>query len=203
MADMQSIRFYAELNGVVNGEGISVQGCGWLVPHRGITSGTYMLRTIPKQFDPKLLAACLITGYPNACAPSPNHENPFGSHAYKYERSLRFREGYRLQLNTDCRYEGDALHSQFNLSGTAPSKALVALSDIDETWTPAGAGEIGGEFSATWHAADGSSISAEALSLYRIHADVALRRPISRHIRVEASSIGEGILLLFQDSQLV
>jgi hypothetical protein len=160
--------FLADLRGRINGQAIQLSGSGKIVHENGVVHGTYILRKIPVPFDPAILSACLLTGYPNICATRNGVRNPFGNHPYEYTRQLSFRSGGELMLKTSCKHRGNMLISRFELEGHLDTPKLVAVEPITETWEANGRGAICGAFVVAWRTESGALFVADARSEYRI-----------------------------------
>lgn len=193
--------FLAELSGYINGQPIELSGSGIVDPTSGITSGNYILRKLPDDFDPIVLSACLITGYPNICASKDGIDNPFGKHSYRYERTINFRNGGELHLHTECKYVNEKLDSRFYLKGHLTTPALDVVEPIIESWEPGQDSQVNGNFVIAWRCKDGSLLVAEADTKYTIFADVKISHLLHRYIAV-TPNISGNYLSLYQDSEL-
>ncbi|MBI5450160.1 MAG: hypothetical protein HY940_02270 [Gammaproteobacteria bacterium] len=201
MSTLAKREFSAELIGQINGQSIELGGNGTIDPVSGITSGKYMLRRLPNDFDPTVLSACLITGYPNVCATKGGIENPFGEYPYRYERAINFRNGGRLRLRTECKYVNGRLDSQFYLEGHVTTPALDTVEPIIESWEPGQDAQVHGNFVVAWRCKDGSLFVAEADTKYTILADVKIDHFLHRYIAVTPKFTNDS-LSLHQDSEL-
>lgn len=193
--------FTAELSGYINGQPIDLIGNGTIDPMLGVTSGKYTLRNLPDDFPPAILSACLITGYPNVCATKGDIDNPFGKHPYQYERTIRFRNGGKLHLRTECKYVNEKLESQFHLEGHITAPILDAVEPIMESWEPGQNAQVNGNFIIAWRCRDGSLFIAEANTKYTIFADVKISHLLHRYIAV-TPRLENDCLFLYQDSEL-
>jgi hypothetical protein len=202
MTGTARIDFVAQLRGEVNGQAIVVDGEGSIVQHLGVTSGTYFLRELPKSFDPKLLAACLVTGYPSACSDSPEHKNPFGDVEYNYLRELDLGSAGALTLLVDCTYQRGHLVSNFLLNGTARVTDLGGLHPIIETWERTSDREIRGTFSIAWSRPNAAALAAQASSKYTLAGPTKMPPHLRREIHVTPRLLDRGVFSLFQVSSL-
>ena len=112
-----SLTFSATMTGSVNHEALSLTGQGQIDPSLGLAEGRYTFRTLPKSFDPNLLTAFLITGYPDAAASIGNVANLFRDHSYGYRRTVTFREGGELRFRASCMLKGGHITSKLHLVG--------------------------------------------------------------------------------------
>jgi len=193
--------FLAELSGSVNGQPIELYGGGVIAPASGITSGEYSLKRVPDGFDPIVLTACLITGYPNVCATKGVVKNPFGEYPYRYERKIVFRNGGELHLSAECKYVNGKLDSRFHLEGQVTAPPLYAVEPIIESWEPGEDAQIHGNFVVGWRCKDGKLFVAEASSKYTILADVKIDNLLHRYLAV-TPKIENDKMSLHQDSEL-
>lgn len=161
------MKFKAHLDGVVNKQPIKLHGKGTLCENSGKTHGEYDLLKIPEGFDPMLLSAVLITGYPNASHSHNNVKNIFKGHSYSYERNIDFRNGGKLNLKVKCRRENDLFHSIFELTGHVECNGLTSVEPLVESWQPISLGHVKGHFMAAWQSDDGL-IAADAFTDYKI-----------------------------------
>ncbi|MDR5790300.1 hypothetical protein P9281_27520 [Caballeronia sp. LP003] len=200
MTSLVKREFSAELIGLINGQPIELVGGGSFDPQGGVTIGQYQLKKLPRDFDPKILTACLITGYPNVCA-SEQVDNPFGNLSYSYRRTLSFKGQQTLRLKTACDYAGDKLVSKFSVSGYVPELEIESIEPIVESWEPSDESTLRGKFAIGWKHRGGDLTVADALSEYSINGDVAVANLLHRHIRISAD-YSNGILYLRQTSSL-
>jgi hypothetical protein len=164
---MSAIPFSAKLGGSVNGETIHVTGKGHVDAALGVTDGTYDFR-VPADFDPMLLSAFLICGYPNATACMDKVTNVFAAKSYEYRRTLKLREGGEIQQRAAITYGKDGLESQFYLTGYARVPKLTGVEPVVESWEPNGPGGIRGHFAIAWTTEKGFLVVGDANSSYQI-----------------------------------
>ena len=202
MSKIAQREFFAELLGHVNGAPIELSGLGTVDSMSGVTSGTYTLSRMPPDFDPRLLSACLITGYPNVCAARQlGVENPFGDHAYEYQRTIDFGNRGELKLKTTCEYAENRLLSRFELTGNIVAKDLCSVEPIIESWEPSYAATINGKFTIAWRDGTGQFLIGHAKTKYKIKSDVLLNRMLNRYIRINPQ-MSAAQLSLHQQSEL-
>lgn len=202
MSRMVRIEFLAELHGEVNGQPIHVVGEGSIVQALGVTSGTYFTRQLPENFDPKLLAGCLVTGYPSACALAGKIDNPFGLSDYSYCRTLGIPGRGKLDLAVNCRYEGGRLVSTFLLHGAVQLPSLKEVGPITETWGRTTECQIDAYFDMHWTAEAGQTVVVEASSRYHIENPSIIPETLTRSIEVTPRVLGNGVFTLFQISAI-
>lgn len=204
MTRMVRQEFVAELLGEVNGQPIQVYGQGSILRDLGVTAGTYMVRKLPDYFDPKLLAACLVTGYPSACAGRTGLSNPFGLRNYSYTRRMQFSNGGELQLDVRCEQTNNRLASTFQLTGELIAPNVGDPGPIVESWLPVSESAIDGDFEIEWGEPDGSTpLRLRASSKYVIDDRLPeVPRRASRSIAVTPRMVSEHVLSLFQLSHL-
>jgi hypothetical protein len=195
----QVLEYTAVLNGCVNDQEIIVTGAGKIIVRDGLTEGTYELVKLPTEFDPAVLEAVLITGYPNACAPLDGSPNVFQGKSYHYRRLLSFQENEQLLLNAVCQVDGNRLTSKFTLKGTAPKVKIEDVAPLVEAWEPTGSQEIAGQFRIVWQTVDGGYIRADAQSEYFPGNSTANMPVLHRYISISAKIEGR-ILTLTQKS---
>lgn len=169
---MKTLPFKATLTGRVNNHKISVKGAGRVDPAVGVTDGIYEF-DVPDGFDPMLLSAFLICGYPHATAPIECTPNIFHEKSYEYRRKLVIRDGGELNQVAKVSISKEGINSRFHLTGWIPD--LCGLTDIEpvvESWEPLGPGGIRGHFTITWKTASGALVTGDAFSNYQIETDV-------------------------------
>ena len=196
------VNFEAELLGHVNDQSIHVEGEGTIVQPHGIVAGTYLLRKMPKNFDPRILSACLVTGYPSACASTANLENPFSSLPYSYIRKLDFGENGHLILEVDCPYREGRLMSRFKLNGNVATETLGVPNEITEYWTRSSENTIDATFDITWANGEPSGITAKTRSRYVISGTPSIPATLKRTIKVTPKIVADGVFSLFQETWL-
>lgn len=199
---MVRLEFIAELRGEVNGQPILVEGEGSIVQELGVTAGTYFVRRLPEDFDPKLLAGCLVTGYPSACSHSHAITNPFGLSDYTYERALRIPDRGDLKLAVDCRYEKGRLVSRFSLNGTVSVKNIGLVGPITEVWQRSSDHSIAASFDMNWSGDCDSEIQVQTSSQYRIRDPLPIPDRVTRRIEVTPRVHSNGVFTLFQVSSI-
>ena len=202
MSKMVRLEFIAELRGEVNGQPIHVEGEGSIVQELGVTAGTYFVRRLPEDFDPKLLAGCLVTGYPSACSHSHEITNPFGLSDYKYERALHIPGRGNLVLAVDCKYEGGRLVSRFSLNGTVDVRNIGIVEPITETWQRSTDHSIAAKFDMNWGGDIGPEIQVKTSSEYHIQDPLPIPDRVTRLIEVTPRMLGDGVFTLFQVSSI-
>ncbi|MFZ2864411.1 MAG: hypothetical protein WA440_06635 [Ignavibacteriaceae bacterium] len=201
MSLMVKQEFIAELSGCINNQPIALEGSGTIDTSLGITSGKYLLKKLPDDFDPIVLGACLVTGYPNVCATSNGIENPFGNHQYEYERYINFQNGGKLHLRTKCDFINGKLDSRFYLTGHIVTPTLDSIEPIIESWIPGIECQVDGNFVIAWRCKDKSLFIAEARTKYKILADVKINHLLHRYISLVPQH-SHNKLSLYQDSHL-
>lgn len=173
------IEFSAHVNGILNGEPIRVDGAGHIDPSHGLTDGTYEYQ-VPESFDPMLLSAFLICGYPNAAGRIGEVPNIFAGRGYDYFRTLRLRDGMgEVHQRASIRVQGNRIESKMHLRGTARTPKLVGIEPVVESWEPDGPGGIRGHFAIGWRTDGGSYVMGDATSRY--HIATADRQPGVMH----------------------
>lgn len=202
MAKLVRREFIAELFGTINGQPIVLDGGGLVDSQSGVTSGRYELRHLPEDFDPRILSACLITGYPSVCASNGEVPNPFGDHPYSYRRKISFRNGGCLSLETACSYQDNRLISRFHIDGSVGTKPLRSVEPIIEIWEPSDQATIRGAFTIAWRELSGTLLIADASTEYLIDGDVAFSQLMHRRISIKPDYRGTS-LTLYQDSELL
>lgn len=165
------LTFTAKLTGHVNQQAIHVTGTGHVDPELGVTDGTYEFE-VPKDFDPMLLSAFLICGYPNATASIENTPNIFLGKSYEYRRFLKLRDGGELNQRATVSVRKDGIDSRFHLTGWIPPIAgLTGVEPVVESWEPHGPGGIRGHFTIAWATTSGPLVVGDAFSTYQIATD--------------------------------
>ena len=196
---IHDLEYTAELNGTVNGQPIVVRGRGTIRPAEGITNGDYDLEALPDGFSPLFLTTVLITGYPNACASLDGSPNLFQGISYDYQRTISFRDGNSLLLNTTCDLMDRRLRSTFALDGQVPKVSLQNVEPLVETWEAVRNGEIEGSFKIAWRQTNGSLLSAEAHSQYYVNRKTQGLPLVHRFIEIK-SHVEGGCFSLWQRS---
>jgi hypothetical protein len=186
---------------LVNRLGIHLNGSGTISHAIGQTVGNYDLLEMPAGVSPFILSACLITGYPNASASIGGCRNIFQGHTYSYNRTLRFRSGEVLVLDTNCKLDGNRLLSDFRLQGSSPLADVYSIDPLVESWEPAGPGRIRGHFTAAWRRKTGGLVVADAVTDYRIDTSEEQQEFLHRYIAI-TSSVEGGHLFKKQDVRL-
>jgi len=193
------MEYTAVLRGIINDEPILVQGEGTI--EDGLTIGKYDLIKIPDLFNPYILKAMLITGYPNACASLDDSINVFKGSSYTYQRKLVFNNGGVLQMTAVCNLTCDSLESIFTVKGILKCPELTSSEPIIETWEPIANNKLSGLFRITWKTKDGNFLSADAHSIYSPRNSTDGQPLLHRYIEIQAS-IDNNVLSLRQDSKL-
>lgn len=184
----KSLTFSATMTGSVNHEALSLTGQGQIDPSLGLAEGRYTFRTLPKSFDPNLLTAFLITGYPDAAASIGNVANLFRDHSYGYRRTVTFREGGELRFRASCMLKGGHITSKLHLVGQVEVPELTSAEPLVESWEPNGPGGVLGHFTISWRRDDGSVVTADADSNYQIYDEDATQDGIlHRFIQVRSA----------------
>lgn len=198
---IQDRKFKAELSGVVNGAPLTLHGGGTVNQFYGRAAGFYQIKEIPRDFEPAILSACLLTGYPNICALRGSVVNPFGNRPYRYSRRLTFRNGGELTLKAHCWYEDGKLMSTFRVAGEVRGPELSSVDPIIESWVRISPSTIKGEFEIAWHTPTGELFIANAQSEYVPDGGAKLAHGVNRHIDV-TPSYRNGEFSLKQESEL-
>lgn len=202
MSKIARQEFLAELSGHVNGAPIQLSGSGIVDSVSGLTSGRYTLNRLPSDFDPRLLSACLITGYPNVCAARQDGvKNPFADHAYEYRRTITFNGHGELNLRTICEYSQNRLLSRFELTGKIITGKLCSVEPIVESWEPGCTATINGKFTIAWRDEAGQLLIGQAQTEYIIKSDVVFDQLLHRYIRIKPE-LSDAQLTLHQKSEL-
>gem|GEM_PF-3698661 len=199
---LDHVNFEAELLGYVNDEPIHVEGEGTIVQRHGIVAGTYLLRKMPRDFDPRILAACLVTGYPSACANLQHVANPFLSLPYSYVRKLDFGEKGHLILEVDCPYRDGRLMSSFKLNGNVLTDTLGLPEEITEYWSRSDENSIDATFDITWANNEQWDVTAKTQSRYVITGNPVIPPALKRTIKVTPKVVADGVFSLFQETWL-
>lgn len=166
-----SLSFAAKLTGQINHQIIEVTGTGHVDPDLGVTDGTYEFK-VPNGFDPMLLSAFLICGYPNATASINETPNIFLGKSYEYRRALQLRDGGELNQRATVTVRNNRIDSRFHLTGWIPAiTGLTGVEPVVESWEPHGPGGIRGHFTIGWTTATGGLVVGNAFSTYQIDTD--------------------------------
>jgi hypothetical protein len=168
---MKQLPFIAKLTGTVNNQNISVTGAGRIDPAIGVTDGIYEF-SVPDGFDPMLLSAFLICGYPHATASIEGAPNIFRDKSYEYRRVLTIRDGGQLTQMATVSLSEDGIHSHFHLTGWIPKiSELIGIEPVVESWEPNGPGGLRGHFVIAWKTESGRLVTGDAVSSYQIGTD--------------------------------
>jgi hypothetical protein len=192
--DGHRLKYSAILEGSVNQAHIRLEGQGQIDERLGLTSGTYRLQAMPKDMNPILLTAVLITGYPNASAETNGVSNPFKGRSYSYDRQIEFSGGEILRLRTVCELDGVRLSSHFYLEGCTPGITVRSAEPLVESWTASGTG-ITGSFTIFWKTSSGAFATGQALSRYEVDPIYALPPMMYRRIEITARAERERLWL--------
>lgn len=165
---MPTLPFSATLTGQVNSDVIKVTGAGHIDPEIGLTDGTYEFQ-VPDDFDPMLLSAFLICGYPNATACVEDTSNIFAGASYEYRRTLKLRDGGEITQRATVLLREDGLSSRFHLTGSARVPKLTGVEPVVESWEPDGSGGIRGHFTIAWTTEKGFLVVGDAYTSYQIN----------------------------------
>ena len=164
---MSTLTFSAKVTGTLNGDAVQVNGIGHVDPSLGLTDGTYEFR-LPSDFDPLLLSAFLVCGYPNACATIEKTPNIFAGRSYEYRRTLKLRDGGEVSQRATIMVHEDRIESRMHLSGSAHVPKLTAVEPVVESWEPYGPGGIRGHFAIAWTTVKGFLVVGDAFSTYQV-----------------------------------
>jgi hypothetical protein len=159
--------FAATVTGQLNGELIHVTGAGTVEPALGLTDGTYDFR-LPADFDPLLLSAFLVCGYPNATACIDDTPNIFAGVSYQYRRTLKLREGGEITQRAAISVRENRIESRMHLTGSARVPKLTSIEPVVESWEPNGPGGIRGHFAIGWTTEKGFLVVGDAYTSYQI-----------------------------------
>jgi hypothetical protein len=152
-----------------------------------------MIEALPVGFDPMLLSAFLITGYPNATSSIDGSPIIFRDHSYEYRRNLRFRDGGELNFRATCTLKDDHIHSRFHLSGHVHASGLQSVEPIVESWEAYGPGGIRGHFTIAWRTKTGLLLVADASTTYQIETDQVQDGMLHRFILMRTTIDGKRI----------
>jgi hypothetical protein len=174
--------FRAEVTGMINGQSIHVSGEGVIDPSRGLTDGDYHLGRLPSGFDPLLLSAFLVCGYPHATGKIDDAENLFANGSYEYRRILHLRDGGEITQRTKIRVDGDETESHMHLRGWANVPTLAQVEPVVESWEPDGPGGIRGHFTIGWTTPEGDMVTGDTYTTYQIDTGKVLPGMLHRFI---------------------
>ncbi len=174
--------FRVNVTGMINGHPISVRGEGTIDPSRGLTDGDYLLGRLPHGFDPLLLSAFLVCGYPHATGKIDDVENLFAASSYEYRRTLRLRDGGEITQRTTIRVDGDDTESHMHLRGWANVPTLAQVEPVVESWEPDGPGGIRGHFTIGWATPEGETVTGDTYTTYQIDTGKTLPGMLHRFI---------------------
>ena len=168
---MENLSFKADLTGCINNQTFTVTGKGKVNGNIGLTDGIYEFSSLPKGFDPMLLSAFLVCGYPNAVASIDGTPNLFRGHSYEYRRSFKLRDGGELYCRTQIKLKGNSIKTKFHLTGWCNVPELVDMEPVVESWEPYGEGGLRGHFTISFKTKDGSLITGDTFTNYQIDAN--------------------------------
>lgn len=187
--------FRAKVTGTINGQAIAVEGEGIIDPSRGLTDGNYSIGKLPEGFDPLLLSAFLVCGYPHATGRIDEAANLFAEGSYEYRRVLKLRDGGEITQRTTIRVDGGNTESHMHLRGWANVPTLRQVEPVVESWEPDGPGGIRGHFTIGWTTPEGDLVTGDTFTSYQIDSTKELPGVLHRFIYMKTLvDAGRGIL---------